>query len=531
MKKALNIILVMSMMFSLSCTDDFEDINRPPKNPTLGHIKAQFNGVMSSMKMEWGEQAFLHNEEYYPATQLAGKYKNVGVDAVVRSNSGIWNSFYDMMKNARKLESELDAYTLYKVDNIRGMLKIFMAGRALRVVDYFGDIPYSEAGYAFFSGSEQILRPKFEDQKALYATLLKELEDGVNMLVENPGEDQLGIGNYDPFFAGNAQMWKRFANSLRLRYAMRMAEKDPGAASAIIQNVVQSGLILEEGQDVGVWYQAFGFTDWVKRWAFSQGGGSGLRLGTNTWRLISDSDEKDGSGIFDPRAYIFFEPNNAGEWRPYPQVPDAGTDAEGGRPYHNKRKNDYSNKGEENLFSPFNVYLILDEEYIPELWVTSSETKFVLAEAYLRGIGVSKDEAMAKQYYEAGISESVIFWDKIAENTPMWQNKPEWVTANKNDEVLAALFDHPKVKYEGTEAEKLEKIYSQRWLSHFRQPDQAYFLTYRTRKTPKETPFSENLYRLRYPDGENVNNNENYKAAVANIGGRDDIDVKIWWMQ
>ena len=40
-------------------------------------------------------------------------------------------------------------------------------------------------------------------------------------------------------------------------------------------------------------------------------------MGSNVWHQLSENDNQDGSGIFDPRVLIFFETNNAKEWAPY----------------------------------------------------------------------------------------------------------------------------------------------------------------------------------------------------------------------
>ena len=79
-----------------------------------------------------------------------------------------------------------------------------------------------------------------------------------------------------------------------------------------------------------------------------------------------------------------------------------------------------------------------------------------------------------------------------------------------------------------SEEQKLEFIYTQRWIDAFRQPTEAFAEVRRTGKTPYEGP-ALNYFRLNYPASEAAYNTVNYNAAIQRQGG-DEPEVKIWWM-
>lgn len=117
--------------------------------------------------------------------------------------------------------------------------------------------------------------------------------------------------------------WQKFANSLRLRYAMRMVNKEPILAGDIIKEIFENqqpvfganefGQLNNDPNECAALYPyQLGYRNESKGWSFNQS--KDVRMGTNIWHLLSKHDSTDGSGIFDPRAYYFFETNNNGDW-------------------------------------------------------------------------------------------------------------------------------------------------------------------------------------------------------------------------
>lgn len=176
------------------------------------------------------------------------------------------------------------------------------------------------------------------------------------------------MGGYDTFFGGNMLQWLRFANSLRLRYAMQMVEVDPTNADPIIGEVVGNNLpVIQDGLnntgDVGMWPASLNNYD--NRVPFRSFYSHKFeRMTTAFWNMVSDATN----------------------------------------PYQQSGRTDPNNK-DGCVFSPFNFHLVCDEGYIPEVLFSAAEVHFLKAEAYLRGLGVPQNEAAADTEYYAGISK------------------------------------------------------------------------------------------------------------------------------
>jgi hypothetical protein len=255
-------------------------------------------------------------------------------------------------------------------------------------------------------------------------------------------------------------------------------------------------------------------------------------MGSNIWHLLSDNDSTNGTGIFDPRAYIFFETNNNSLWAPYPQIPDASTPSEGGIPYdgHRDQTGAFNIKGESCRYSPFNYFIVSDINYMPIIIFTGAEIHFLKAEAYFRGIGVAIDKDLADNEYMNGVNSSVEWWLKTADNSKLplsGMTFPEMIPIPQGLNASSVLMRYGSWNA-ASEEEKLEFIYTQWSLDAFRQPWEIYALARRTGKTPREgAPISH--YRLPYPPSEVEYNSANCASAISVQGG-DKPENKIWWI-
>ena len=313
---------------------------------------------------------------------------------------------------------------------------------------------------------------------------------------------------------------------MRLRYALRMSNKMPEKSAEIVAEIVNGFLpiLKQTGDDVVMLPLAQGWENDGVNWSFREHGK--LRMGETIWRMMSNTDAGDGSGIFDPRAYIFFETNNNNTWRAFPQVVTPETPSEGGVPYGMHRDNNYAIKGTTCLFSPFNYYLVREEKTIPEILMTVAEVRFLLAEAYFRGIGVAKDQNMGQGQYAEGMVASMTFWQNIVKATSRWVNHEPFKTEG---DFYGVLVNVPVDIFSAPEGEQLKMIYAQRWMDAFRQPAEAFALARRTMATPR-TGSALTQFRFDYPDSETINNAANWSTQVTKMGGSDSQQVKVWWM-
>ncbi len=511
-----------------SCKKDFGDINRPWDN-RVGEpdIPELFNAISSGMT-EGGRGIF--SSFLYQNTQLAANYAASGF-RLDNQVGGIWDNYYFALSDARIALDMIDASPdVSKLTNIKAMFTTVMAYKVLRLTSLYGDVPYSEAGKAYYGAAHY--RPVYDNQESIFTTALADLKWAADNF--SASGDQISLGGYETLFQNDTDMWVKFANSLRLRYAMVMREKNTAAADEIIAEVLTKPLLNTEeylGADPG----KTGSLEIDRAGAFR--GNAYVRMGSTIWEAMSNSNDTDGSGIFDLRTKIFFEPNSDGEWKPYPQNPTAGTTTEtdngasGGinDPYRELRLEAWVPAGTY-YYSPLNLYYVCDRTF-PDLFITGTEVSFLKAEIYNRGIGgVTANAALSKQYYEEGITGSVKFWYKLANASSIWTvNKP---AAEPTSGELSTMLTNPAVAYSDIPADALKQIYKQHWISLFHQPFDAWTLKRRTGDATPNVPLAPtsealNLNRLLYPTGEITSNYDNW---VSITGGTDDRTKKPWFM-
>jgi len=540
MKAKYSIILLFFTLLPLtfSCTKDFEEINKDPNGFTTASDGSLFNGAVQSMILTGNEQFYINNEILYKQTQLAALTASAWGNASIGIED-IWKNYYDVMPEIRELEKRFANMNPATpgLKNMQAMLKIVLAYKTFKVTDLFGDIPFSEAGYGFQNLS--LLHPRYDTQRDIYIALLGDLkwaEQNINP--SDAGEPFATFSGFDKLFNGDLLKWRKFANSLRLRYAMRMVEEEPQLAGEIIKEIIEQDKPVLLGYNISsavlesacFWPAASSFKNSSLSWSFREH--KNLRMGSTIWKQLSVNDSADGSGIFDPRAYIYFEGNKDNKWKPYPQIPDVNTPASTGIPYGEHRDDavNFSFKGVDCPYSPFNYFMIADEDYMPIILMTGAEVHFIKAEAWFRGIGVAVDKTKADIEYMNGINASVAWWRMVTDNSRLPISKikfPDMVHIPANL-TPASILNHFGSWNAVSEEQKLEFIYTQRWIDAFRQPTEAFAEVRRTGKTPYEGP-ALNYFRLNYPASEAAYNTVNYNAAIQRQGG-DEPEVKIWWM-
>ena len=219
MKKKFFILFAFAAVL-VSCSDKvYEEINTDPTkapeiNPALqlSHAALQLYGDMNYVDV--------HRLYTYAFTQqLMGCWNTTNYGGQHRMDdnemSRPWNNLYvGAMRNLT------DGIERTKGDTMQ--VNVHAAMRILRVyvggllTDYYGDVPFSEAGLAYISGNSQ---PKYDKQDELYQAFFTELKEAVKLF-----DVQKEAITSDPLFDGDIEAWKKFANSLRLRYAMRISD-------------------------------------------------------------------------------------------------------------------------------------------------------------------------------------------------------------------------------------------------------------------------------------------------------------------
>lgn len=126
------------------------------------------------------------------------------------SYSGAFSVLYTIGQNLTEIEKAA------KDPKDAGYLAIGMIMKAYimqNLVDCWGNVPYSEA----FSAADGVLKPKYDDQKAIYEDLIVKLDAAIALIEGLPVDATEISGTSDVMFGGNVALWAKFANTLKLR--------------------------------------------------------------------------------------------------------------------------------------------------------------------------------------------------------------------------------------------------------------------------------------------------------------------------
>jgi hypothetical protein len=101
------------------------------------------------------------------------------------------------------------------------------------VTDTWVNVPYSEA-----FNPDEFASPSYDSQQDVYAGLISEL----NAAIAGISASAPGFASGDIFYGGNMASWVRFANSLKLKIGMRLADVDAGTASTLVSEALAAGV-------------------------------------------------------------------------------------------------------------------------------------------------------------------------------------------------------------------------------------------------------------------------------------------------
>jgi hypothetical protein len=331
------------------------------------------------------------------------------------------------------------------------------------LVDLFGDVPYSEA-------LSETNVPKYDAGSAIYADLLARLDAATADL---SGSNT--FGSSDIIYGGDAAAWKKAANSLMLRMAVRMIGYDAAAAKSWGEKAIAGGVFMSSADDMRLYYSSAPPHTHPMWETLVQSGRTDYVASATLGDVLN--------GLADPRRAGFFK--NLG-----------GSDSVTGAP-HGFQVNyyDYSQPG-----------TALEDPTWSHAAISYVEVEFLMAHAAVAGWAGASDAAT---HYENGIRASI----------------EEWGGSSADAD---AYMMHPLVAFSSTTA--ATQIGVQKWIAMYSNAFEAYAAV-RMYDLPMQTAALAGTVtpnRYSYPLDEYSLNTTNVQAAAANYGG-DDTFAKVFW--
>ena len=301
-KKFQLILLTLGLILLSSC-HDLEELNINPNG--VDPANAHPNLLIATVTTEAAKS--IVNLGY---GDIAGVMQHTQKDGWSSSHNSYdwtsqdWSSYYGILRNNDEMYNKAQELGLEFHQGVGLVMKSFMFGL---ITDLWGDAPYSAALNGEEGGAANI-KPTFDSQQDIYAGILTDLETA-NTLLSKPQDAYSDINStQEVLLGGDVRKWQRFANSLALRYYMRISEKDPSTAKAGIEKIVADPatypLITSAGDDVTLDYVGTSNVDsWPANTVFDGTGGSNFRRLKMCATLVDAMQ-----ALSDPRLPLWAEP-------------------------------------------------------------------------------------------------------------------------------------------------------------------------------------------------------------------------------
>ena len=479
MKKFALLMLILGTLFSCASDDTLSDLNKDPKNPTEGvpdelfftnAQKALFD-TMGSININTNVFRFLTQYVTSPIYTRESQYEFQ--NRTIPGN--FWASLYqnvltdfkaareELMREGNYISSE----EIIIRDNRLAMVQLLEVFTYGVLVDTFGNIPYTEA----LDGDN--LTPAYDDAMTIYQDLFAKIEESLALL--DPAHESFGTA--DIMYNGDVEQWIKFANSLKLKLAMRLADVEPALAQQLAEQ--SAPFVFTSNADNAGFAYLSAPPNTNALWAAL------VQSGRNDY-VVANTIVDALNTLEDPRMDVYFSNPIGGEYvgGPYGAGGDFATNSHFGDLFH--------------------------QPDLPGNILDYSQVQFLLAEAAARGYNVG---GTPQDFYNSGITASFEYWG-------LSQGEATTYLAN------------PAVAYATASGDYREKIGAQMWIALFNRGFESWsqwrkFDAPQMNAAPQLT-VEDIPVRFTYPIDEQNRNNANREAAASAIGG-DRMSTKLFW--
>ena len=561
------LIIVFGVFLTLSsCQDQLEDEFYDPEKQTQPSFEMLFTGALQPtelFRLEYGpgyHQSRAFNRLMGLGTFPYAYYNNVpdnsvtawtGWSGTTLRETQFNKTYVDFNKNIPVInlmlnslpEDERADYEIYVY-----CINIVKAYMFQRLTDIYDDVPFSEANGAY----QNKFWAKYDTQEYIYNSLLtelKEIETALAGLSLNSSLAHEKFKVHDILNDGDVLKWRKFANSMRLRMAMRMSVVDPATSKEIIGDIISNSLpIVSEAED----FIGMAETDYAHVMEYYW-----PRAMSEMWYnfhaprfFVRDIFGYKGPGTpedqIDPRLYTVFQPNTFGDYVGCDAWgPDQFTNIESDMQelgYDESRINTAKDWNYDDHLEPYfsfynkMTYFNYDMEY-PAF--TATESHLLLAEAAVRFPDIAGSIDPVEEYRKA-ISLSIDWYYETNKNNSFDETTSPAIPPNIIDgsqpskpatTLIEAFLDNKSSYFANLNSDdKIKEVFYQK-IVHLN------ILNYweiwsETRRLQKEygilAPISKKwvwMERFYYPSSEETTNPDNF-AAVAY---KNDHDTPVWW--
>lgn len=498
-------ILLTTAIFSIvGCTRNFDEINKDETkittidNSNVGQLyaAAQFNGlILNRYRYQTAESLFSDlYSQYFANTSQGFASDRYTIPGGWVNNT--WNFFF---QEAAPQINEVLKYC--KNNNLKesyALALIWKVNAYHRMTDYFGPMPYSSIGTVNTTYD-------YDSQSDIYNQFFNELNEAIGILKSTTAKN--AFGNNDQIYGGDLTKWLKFANTLKLRLALRISDVSPAQAKSLAEQAIQDGVFTDNTDNA--WLATTASSNnpigWVSQW--------------DEYRM-SAAMESVLVGYSDPRLAVYFQPTANGEFHGL----------------RNGATNAQLNKYNLNNISKIGTFFFGEPGKLQKFMVmNAAEAYFLRAEGALLGWNMN---GTPETMYNQGITKSLQQWGISSASTIN-----NYLTSTATPKALNDVNNSPavsnvKIKFSSTASEQMGQIATQKWLALFpngweawssmRKNDLPLVYDVLTSDNP-DIPKTSRIKRITFPGTENSLNPAGVAHGIELLNGKDSGATLLWW--
>lgn len=476
--------LAIAIAFT-GCTKDFEDINTNPNEPAAvspGFLltNAQKSIMDIMYNSFWGSRRGMQLAQHWSSNQYSNESRYQFRTEVTNGN---WSSLYagplqDLQQIiALNTDNPEDMAGFGSNGNQIAVAQLMQAWTYQMMTDAWGPIPMTQA----LQGVDNTT-PAYDSQEAVYNGILGLIDGAMASMDNGPGPQG------DQVYGGDMGMWEKFANTLKLRVAMRMSDVAPAAAKSAGEAALGGGIIAANEDNA-----QFPYID-----AAPNNNPVNEDYKTRNDFAASNTMVDWLTAMNDPRLGVYFNPAVAtgtyvGEVYGLDEANAALTPNDA-----------VSQRGDAVLAGGF-----------PGIFFDAAQTHFLVAEAAERGWNGATD---AEAHYNKAITLSMQWWGLT------------------DGDAINAYLGQADVAYTSAPGDWKQKIGSQKWAALYMQGHEAWAEVRRLDAPTLNACADGHLAgdgsvpsRFEYPLDEQTLNATGYASGVSALGGADALETHLWW--
>ncbi|MDR2233742.1 MAG: SusD/RagB family nutrient-binding outer membrane lipoprotein [Tannerella sp.] len=530
-----NIVIVALILLTvLSCdTQSLRDLDNPKYMLTKDN--ADMSLMFTNIIINYGRRSIGGNPLSQQAVYIKyySTYSNIAISGALNQfsqgiNDNPWNQSYpNEVSMVTTLENFLVEQDNPNMVNNLAMTRILKAAIFMRLTDFYGDIPYTEAGKLAISSFE-LNKPVYDTQESIYKDLLSILETEAPKLTAGVATTW---SNADLSYNGNMTQWKKFAYSLMLRGAMRISDADQATSRKYAELAIANGVILDNADNylmrTGTSTNPDERNDY-SRWFAGEGGGDPeryMKLGQYFVDWMKTMNDPRRKIIFGGRLNEDIGNTTASDMSNYWRVEadwNWNLDEARGVAHGINANPELTVPAYHHAYTSPNPFLYVNTRPI-EL-VTASEMLLLISEAALKGWNTGS--YTAESAYQAGVKANM---SQLTGYSGMLEHQ-----TISNEEMDIYLAAHTL----GAGGAAKTRLAEEMWITMYLNPTEGWFNVVRmglNLPPNSSSPGFTMPRRMAYPENERSNNLEQLNAAMSRHGWaldmirEQEVQQRNWW--